>query len=103
MLFDRPLTRNAELSSPNKLFEYLMAGLAVVAPDLPGLRWLERDELGVLFEAASPASFAGALEALAADRARLARLRANARRAAVDRLNAEAQHAALARAWGAHG
>ena len=46
LLFDRPLTRNAELSAPNKLFEYLMAGLAVVAPDLPGLRWLGEEELG---------------------------------------------------------
>ena len=67
LLFDRPLTRNAELSAPNKLFEYLMAGLAVVAPDLPGLRWLAEEELGVLFEAGSPESFGAALEALAAD------------------------------------
>ena len=67
LLFDRPLTRNAELSAPNKLFEYLMAGLAVVAPDLPGLRWLAEEELGVLFEAGSPESFGPALESLAAD------------------------------------
>ena len=100
LLFDRPLTRNAELSAPNKLFEYLMAGLAVVAPDLPGLRWLRDEELGVLFEPGSAESFAGALEGLAADRVRVARLRANARSAAVERYNAEAQRDALARAWG---
>jgi glycosyltransferase involved in cell wall biosynthesis len=100
LLFDRPVTRNAELSAPNKLFEYLMAGLAVVAPDLPGLRWLADEELGVLFEAGSPKSFARALEELNADRERLSRLRANARRAAVERYNAEAQRPALARAWG---
>ncbi len=100
VLFDRPLTRNAELSSPNKLFEYLMAGLAVVAPDLPGLRWLADEELGILFEAGSPESFGQALESLAADPDRLAQLRTNARRAAVERYNAEAQRAALARAWG---
>jgi glycosyltransferase involved in cell wall biosynthesis len=100
LLFDRPLTRNAELSAPNKLFEYLMAGLAVVAPNLPGLRWLADEELGVLFEAGSSEAFAQALESLAADADRLAELRTNARRAAVDRYNAEAQRDALARAWG---
>lgn len=101
LLFDRPLTRNAELSAPNKLYEYLMAGLAVVAPDLPGLRWLAEEGLGVLFEPGSPESFARALEALAHDRDRLATLRANARAAALERYNAERQREALARAWGA--
>jgi glycosyltransferase involved in cell wall biosynthesis len=100
LLFDRPLTRNAELSAPNKLYEYLMAGLAVVAPDLRGLRWLRAEELGVLFEPGSANSFGAALEALAADPERLAELRANARKAAVERYNAEAQRAGLARAWG---
>ena len=47
LLFDRPLTRNAELSAPNKLFEYLMAGLAVVRV-VPGLLWLEDERLGLL-------------------------------------------------------
>jgi glycosyltransferase involved in cell wall biosynthesis len=100
LLFDRPLTRNAELSAPNKLFEYLMAGLAVVAPDLPGLRWLADEGVGVLFEPGSAESFGAALESLAADPERLAALRANARRAAVERYNAEAQREGLARAWG---
>jgi glycogen synthase len=100
LLFDRALTRNAELSAPNKLFEYLMAGLAVVAPDLPGLRWIADEDLGVLFEAGSPQSLAQTLETLATDPPRVERLRVNARRAALERYNAEAQRAALARAWG---
>jgi glycosyltransferase involved in cell wall biosynthesis len=37
LVINRPLTRNDELVLPNKLFEYLMAGLAVVVPRLPGL------------------------------------------------------------------
>jgi glycosyltransferase involved in cell wall biosynthesis len=78
-----------------------MAGLAVVAPDLEGLRWLADEELGVLYEAGSPAALAEALEALARDRARLAQLRGNARAAAVGRYNAQAQRDVLARAWGA--
>lgn len=99
LLFDRPLTRNAELSSPNKLFEYLMAGLAVVGPRLPGLAWLEEEHLGLLAEPQSPASLGEALERLAADRGLLAELRSNARRAAFERYNAEAQRNRLGEAW----
>lgn len=99
VLFDKPLTRNAELSSPNKLFEYLMAGLAVVAPRLPGLAWIEHERLGLTYEAGSPRGMAAALERLDDDRDLLAGLRANARRAAVERYNAGAQSDALARAW----
>jgi glycosyltransferase involved in cell wall biosynthesis len=99
LLFDRPLTRNAELSSPNKLFEYLMAGLAVVAPRLPGLRWIEDERLGLLGPTGDPPALGEVLERLAGDRALLAELRANARRAAVERYNAEAQRPVLERAW----
>ena len=99
LLFDRPLTRNAELSSPNKLFEYLMAGLAIVAPRLPGLLWVEKERLGLLAPAGDPAALAAVLERVHTDRSLLAELGANARRAAVERYNAEAQHAALASAW----
>jgi glycosyltransferase involved in cell wall biosynthesis len=99
LLFDRPITLNAELTAPNKLFEYLMAGLAIVAPAMRGLRWIAEEELGVLYEPASASSLAEALESLVADRDRLQALRTNARRAAVERYNAEAQRATLARVW----
>src|SRR5439155_2614816 len=99
VLFDRPLTRNAELSLPNKLFEYLGAGLAVVAPRLEGLSFVERERLGLLFDPGSPSAMAGALEELAANPGRVEELRTNARRAAVERDNAEAQRSGLDRAW----
>lgn len=101
LVFDHPVTRNCELSLPNKLFEYLMAGLAVVASRLPGLVPLvEGEGVGVTFDPGRPESLAARLEELAADRARLARLRRRAREVAVERYNAEAQADALARAWG---
>jgi glycosyltransferase involved in cell wall biosynthesis len=100
LLFDRPLTRNAELSAPNKLFEYLMAGLAIVAPDLPGMRWLAEEGLGTLFNASSAEALAEALEQLTAQPTRLASLQAAARAAALKRYNAEAQRSSLAAAWG---
>lgn len=101
VVFDRPVTRNAELSLPNKLFEYFMAGLAVVAPRLPGLATVvEEARAGVLFEPGRPDSLGRALASLAADRDRLSELRRNAREAARDRFNAASQEPILELAWG---
>jgi glycosyltransferase involved in cell wall biosynthesis len=96
----RPLTRNDELAAPNKLFEYLMAGLAVAVPDLRGVAAIvEAEGVGVTFEAGSPASLGRALTRLASDPVRVAAAKARARSAALTRFNAEAQRAALAKAW----
>jgi SAM-dependent methyltransferase len=92
LVINRPLTRNDELVLPNKLFDYLMAGLAVVAPRLPGLAPLvEREQVGVLYEPGRPESLGRVLGELAADRDRVSALGRNARRLALDRYNAEAQ------------
>jgi len=101
LIIDRPVTRNNELAFPNKLFEYMMAGLAVAAPRLPALApFVEGEEIGVLFEPGDPADLGRALEELASNRARLRELRARARRLAETRYNAEAQAPVLAAAWG---
>ena len=100
LLFDRPLTRNAELSSPNKLFEYLMAGLAVVVPRLPGMTPLvEGERVGLTYEPGRPDLLAEALTRLDADRNELTSFRKRARTLALDRLNAVAAAEVLASAW----
>jgi glycogen(starch) synthase len=98
IVFDRPLTRNAELSSPNKLFEYLMAGLAVVAPRLRGFESV-LDDAALLYEPSSSSAMASELERLAADPPLLAELRGRARLLALERYNAAAQRDVLAAAW----
>lgn len=100
LIINRPVTRNDELVFPNKLFEYLMAGLAVVAPRLPGLTLIEDERIGVTFEPARPELLGRALTALAGDRSALEAMRSRARALALDRLNAEAQRDRLAAAWG---
>jgi glycogen(starch) synthase len=101
VVFDRPVTLNAELSLPNKLFDYLMAGLAVVAPRLPALTpVVEGGRVGMVFEPGRPEALAAALESLAADRDGLAEYRRRARELAKTRYNAEVQAATLAKAWG---
>ena len=101
VIFDRPATRNSELSLPNKLFEYLMAGLAVVVPRLEALGpFVDEHRVGIAYEAGSTDALAEALEELATSPALTAELRANARRLALERFNAEAQEQTLLRAWG---
>jgi teichuronic acid biosynthesis glycosyltransferase TuaH len=52
-------------SFPLKTLEYLAAGRAVVAADLPAVRWLDTDLVAV---AAEPADFAGQVERLLSER-----------------------------------
>ena len=106
LVINRPLTRNDELVFPNKLFEYLMAGLAVVVPALPGLvplvegERIEGERIGLTYEPGRPERLGAALAELAADRARLVEMRRRARRLALERFNAEAQREPLVRALG---
>ena len=102
LVINRPVTRNDELVLPNKLFEYLMAGLAVVVPRLPGLAPLvEGEGVGLTYEPGRPDLLGAALAELARDDDRLAEMRERARRLAMEPLNAESQVPVLCRAWAA--
>jgi glycosyltransferase involved in cell wall biosynthesis len=101
VIFDRPQSRNSDLSLPNKFFEYLMAGLAVVAPHLETIGpVVEGEGLGVTYAPDDPDGLRSALERLARDRAELGAMRARARALALSRLNAEAAVEVLTQAWG---
>ena len=80
----------------NKLFEYAMAGLPVVASDFPEIRRVVREnDIGLLFDPETPGALAAALGRLLADAALRARLAGNAR-ASARALSWEAQEGALA-------
>ena len=54
-----PLTASLRLSLPNKLFEYLRAGLPVIASDLPEIsRVIEQFDVGVCMRNLTPADIA---------------------------------------------
>jgi glycogen(starch) synthase len=100
VIFDRPTTPNSHLASPNKIFEYLMAGLAVVTPSLPELtRIVHGENVGLTFEPGDPAALGKTLERLAEDRSLLGLLRRRARSVALDSYNAERQARVLLTAW----
>lgn len=73
-------------ASPLKLFEYMAAGVAVVAPDQPNLREVLADgENGLLFPAGDGAALRGALERLACLPELRQRLGARARATVIER------------------
>ena len=77
-----PTVANHRLSLPNRLFDYMAAGLPVVAPDIPDIaRILKEREFGVVLDRVSARHWANGIEAaLAGEEA----MRANARAAAKD-------------------
>ena len=94
-------TLNHRLTTPNKLFEAMAAGVPVVASDLPGMATIVREvDFGRLCDPADAASIAGAIRSiLDAPADEVTRLRANARRAARERYNWETQADALLAAY----
>jgi glycosyltransferase involved in cell wall biosynthesis len=98
LVIDRLETDNTRLALPNKLFEYLMAGLAVAVPRAPAMaRLVEEHRVGVVY---GPGELGAALERLGSDREALDEMRLRARELAVTGFNAEAQRPNLLRAWG---
>jgi len=78
-----PIGLNNVLAAPNKLFEYLHAGLAVAASDLPDVRAImEQHHVGTLFDASDPSSIADAIGTLCSSEEELTAVRARARAAA---------------------
>jgi glycosyltransferase involved in cell wall biosynthesis len=81
---------------PVKLFEYMAAGLPVVATDVP--RWrelLEAYDCGLCFPAGSPRGLGEAIAALLADDERARSMSERARRAAEQHYSWDSQAAAL--------
>ena len=75
-----PTAISSDFSSPLKLFEYLAAGRAIVASDLPAFREVVvPDETALLAEAGSADALATALQRLAADLHLVTRLGRQAR------------------------
>jgi glycosyltransferase involved in cell wall biosynthesis len=91
-----PETVNQRLTTPNKLFESLMAGVPVIVAAGTATADLVRTaEVGIAVDPWTPAALAQALADLLARPDELERLRRNARQAALDRFNWETDRDAL--------
>lgn len=69
---------NSRLSLPNKIFDYMEAGLAIISTDLPEIASVIRiSECGILIPGNSPAEIASAMRELRDNRLLLQQLREN--------------------------
>ncbi|MBP8822219.1 MAG: glycosyltransferase [Flavobacteriales bacterium] len=85
LTLDKDTNLNYRFSLPNKLFDYLRAGIPVLATDLPEVAGIvRRYDCGVVIPTPDPGSLQQAVELLGADPGRYAALRSNAVRAAAD-------------------
>lgn len=92
---------NNYYTTPNKLFEYILAGLPVAGSRFPELRRvIDGYGLGTMFDPNDPQDIALAINYMLDDREAMAEMRANTARAAVE-LTWENQAAKLLAAYGA--
>jgi glycosyltransferase involved in cell wall biosynthesis len=79
-----PVGLNNTYTTPNKLFDYMAAGLPVAASRLPELtRFVELGEMGLTFTPGDPAALAEAINRMLADPVRYERMRERAQEAAL--------------------
>ena len=91
---------NARVELPNKLFEYLMAGLPVIASQLPSVsEIIETYDVGRVLSSVEPAAIGAEINAMLADRARLERMHRNALEASLHDLNWEKEGQQLLRLY----
>jgi glycosyltransferase involved in cell wall biosynthesis len=93
---NQPATANERLSTPNKLFESLAAGIPVVTSDFPERRRIVLDDpagpLGAVCDPTDPASIGAAIRSIVSlDTAATAELRRRCLTAAHERWNWETE------------
>lgn len=89
---ERDTCANQRLTVSNKIFDYLMAGLAVVSSNLPGLAAIIEDSgAGVLYRAGDARDLADRIQSLRDDPDLLRRLQRNARSYSTTHINEASQ------------
>ena len=83
-----PVSLNNRFCLPNKIFEYMMAGLALACTDLPELSGvISKHDNGAAFDEVVPEKIAAAIDKLVSDRARLEEMKRRSLAAAGDEYN----------------
>jgi hypothetical protein len=99
LCLERKGPRNHDLTVSNKMFDYHMAGLAVIATDLPALAdVVGRSGGGVVFRPGDPQSLAESIRAFLDAPERLIQMQNSARRFALGEANLEAETEKIAAA-----
>ncbi|UPT67313.1 MAG: glycosyltransferase [Sphingobacteriales bacterium JAD_PAG50586_3] len=82
---DKPLSTNYLLSLPNKIFDYIMAGIPVLSSDLVELRGIiEKYDIGVVTPSHNPQDIAAAIQKVLGHPEKYNALKANTAKALTD-------------------
>ena len=85
VISSKDVTRNILYSSPNKLFDYAMSGLAIASSDFPFLRGtIDTYGMGEIFRKVDPESIAMTINNMISDTEKLKTYKKNARKAAME-------------------
>lgn len=86
----KPMCLDHIYATPNKFFEYMMAGLALAVSDFPAMKEIvSENKLGITFNPEDPENIAKALNKLVENRELLQNSKKNALKAARERFNWE--------------
>jgi glycosyltransferase involved in cell wall biosynthesis len=100
ILLYRNNCRNNFYCAPNKVFEYMMMGLPVIAPKFPGmLKLVSGEGVGLCVDPEDPAQIAEAVNRLSADRDARSRMRSSALRVSRERYNWDQESRSLIEAY----
>lgn len=87
----QPVMQNYVIAQPNKVFAYMIAGLPIVATDLPGMKFIATEGCGILISPGDPASAASAIAKVINDAGLRTNLGGNGRKAAESEYNGESE------------
>lgn len=100
LCLERKGPRNHDLTVSNKMFDYHMAGLAVIASNLPSLAdVISQSGAGLLYEPGNPKALAASIRHLRSCPQLLEEMQHRARRFALDRANQEFEIEKIAKAF----
>lgn len=100
LLVFQPTYYNVSIGLPNKLFDYMLLGLPVIASDLPEIRTVvDRADCGILVDPGSVSEIADAIAYLFDHPKEARRMGANGRRAILETYNWSAMEADLLRTY----
>lgn len=100
IVFYEDTSRNNRFCAPNKLYEYMMTSVPVVASDLPGIREvMDTWEVGLMVNSSDPKAIAKALNQAAQDTDMRKRWNTRSLEAAQQSFNWEVQERALLSAY----
>ena len=75
---------NSYYSLPNKIFEYIQAGIPIIATNLPEIKIIDTYEIGILIDELTPDAIAEAVNKLKNDHNLYNKLKENVNKAAAE-------------------